>query len=143
MNAVLDNQGTIKIASSDLKLNQATASSSFTLTNKANSTIDVGIGRTLTIGGASVTDNGLIKLEDNAVVDFAVPTVRIDGQGTLQGQSTSTIHVRGSLLGNAANASQYAPQSEIRFDGEGTAASPQCWEVDEPRPARGCGWIRQ
>jgi hypothetical protein len=129
LNATVDNQGTLKVTGSDLAVNKGMGTSLFTLTNGANRTIDVGAGRTLTIGGASVANNGLIKMGGNATVDFAAPTVRIDGQGALQGQSTSTVHVRGSLLGNTTNAAGFDQPGIVILDGNGTALSPQLLEL--------------
>jgi hypothetical protein len=131
LNANIDNQGTINVNGSDLVINQGTGTSAYTLTNEAKSTIDVGTGQTLTIGGASVTDDGVIEIGGTATVDFSVPTVTIDGQGTLQGQSTSTVDIGGSLLGNTTNVAGFSPPGTVLLDGQGTASSPQRLELME------------
>ena len=61
INANLNNQGTIKIVAADLTINAAASSSTFTVTNEADSTIDLGAGQTLTVGGKSLTDDGAIS----------------------------------------------------------------------------------
>ena len=131
LNANLDNQGTLDVTGSNLAINQGMGTSANAFTNEANSTINVGTGQTLTIGGASVTDNGIIKIDGTATLDFSVPTVTINGQGTLQGQSTSTVDISGSLLGNTTNVAGFSQTGTVLLDGNGTASSPQLLELME------------
>jgi hypothetical protein len=131
LNAVIDNQGTLDVTSSDLAINQGTGTSANTLTNEAKGMIDVGTGQTLTIGGASVIDNGTIEIGGTATVDFSAPTVTIDGKGTLQGQSTSTVDISGSLLGNTTNVAGFSQPGTVLLDGNGTAIAPQRLELME------------
>jgi hypothetical protein len=60
-----------------------------------------------------------------------VPTVTIDGQGTLQGQSTSTVDIGGSLLGNTTNVANFDQPGTVLLDGKGTASSPHRLELME------------
>lgn len=76
-------------------------------------------------------NNGLVKIQSNATVDFSAPIVRIDGKGAVQGQATSTVHVRGSLLGNTTNLADFNMPGTIVFDGNGTEDAPQLLELFE------------
>jgi hypothetical protein len=130
LNAVLDNQGTIDVSGSTLAINQGTGASAYALTNEASGTIDVGAGQELTVGGAPLIDDGLIELADNAVANLA--SLTINGQGTLQGQSTSTLQIRGSLLGDTTNVATFKQPGTVILDGDGTASAPQLLELMEP-----------
>ncbi|MCY2990865.1 MAG: dockerin type I domain-containing protein [Planctomycetota bacterium] len=132
LNAQLDNQGTITVSGANLTINQQLAGSWFSLTNEANGTIDVAAGRTLTVGGMAVVNQGAIRLDGNATVDFAVFSVTMDGQGSLQGEPEGTMHVRGSLRGNTQNITSYTQPGTVWLDGHGTAAVPQLLEVMQP-----------
>jgi hypothetical protein len=129
--ADLDNQGVINVTYADFAINPGTGASANTLTNEANGTIDVGADQTLSIGGASVTDNGAIEIGRMATVNFSAPTVTIHGQGTLQGQSTSTVKISGSLLGNTTNVADFHQPGTFILDGNGTVSSPQKLELME------------
>lgn len=129
LNAQLDNQGAIRIVDANLTINQQPAGSAFALTNKPGGTIDVAAGQTLRIGGTEVVNRGAMQLVGSAAVDFGVPTVTIDGQGSLRGDPEGTVHVRGSLLGNTQNLTSHRPPGTVWLDGAGTAAAPQLLEV--------------
>ena len=132
VNANIDNQGTINVSGANLAINQGTGASAYTLTNEANSTINVGTGQTLTVGGASVANNGAIEIGATATADFSVPTVTINGKGTLQGAATSTLEIGGSLLGNTTSVAAFSEPGTVILDGNGTASSPQLLELMEP-----------
>jgi hypothetical protein len=55
--------------------------------------------------------------------------VTVNDLGRLAGMVSGTITIAGNLLGNTRNADQYAPLSEVRFDGAGSNAAPQLLEV--------------
>jgi hypothetical protein len=129
LNAQLNNQGTIRVVDANLAINLQPAGSAFGLTNEAVGTIDVAAGQTLTVGGTAVVNQGVIRLQGNAVVDFAVPVVTIDEQGTVQGEPAGTMHVRGSLLGNTQNVASHTLPGTVWLDGAGTDAVPQLLEV--------------
>jgi hypothetical protein len=129
LNAQLDNQGTLNVAGADLTINQQPTGSSFRLANQDQGALDVAAGRALTIGGTALVNRGDIRLHGNGIVDFVVPVVSMDGQGTLQGEPAGTVHVRGSLLGNTQNAASHTPPGTVLLDGKGTAATPQLLEV--------------
>jgi hypothetical protein len=84
---------------------------------------------TVTSGNLVVANGGLLKLEGNAVADLS--SLTIDGQGSLQGQSASTLEIRGSLLGNTTNVSSFEQPGRVILDGDGTKTSPQLLEVME------------
>jgi hypothetical protein len=129
--AIIDNLHAINVAGAALKINTGTSNSALSLTNEAGATIDVAAGNSLTLGGPSVNDLGAIKIEGNGVLDFASAWVTINGQGYLQGTSAGTLHVRGALMGNTTNVTQYTPPGTVLLDGLGTAAYPQLFEVLE------------
>ncbi len=129
LNGRVDNQGTISVSESDLAINYQSAGAFFPLTNEANGTIEVATDQTLTVGGTALVNQGAIQLQGNAVVDLAVASVKIAGQGSLQGEPEGTLHVRGSLLGNTQNIASHSPPGTVWLDGAGTEAEPQLLEV--------------
>lgn len=129
LNGRVDNQGTVSVTEADLTINHQPGGALFLLTNETNGTIDVAAEQTLTVGGTALVNQGTIQLHGDAVVDFAVATVTIVGQGTLQGEPEGTLHVRGSLLGNTQNIASHSPPGTVWLDGAGTAAEPQLLEV--------------
>jgi hypothetical protein len=132
LNANTDNQGTIEVNGCDLAINSGSGYASNTLVNEDNASIKVDSGRKLTIGGSTTTsqDNASIKLS-NAVLDLAAGTARFDGSSYLNADAASTVHVRGSLLGNTTNVAGFDQPGTIIFDGHGTAAAPQKLELIE------------
>ncbi|MGO8745927.1 MAG: Ig-like domain repeat protein, partial [Thermoguttaceae bacterium] len=135
LNADIDNQGTIDVTVSNLGINQGTAGSKLTFTNEAGATLELGTKQTLDIGGAKVIDDGTIKLDGNATLDFNFTSpsdsLTIDGQGTLQGTATDTLEISGSLLGNTTNGAGFTQPGTLVFDGSGTANAPQLLELME------------
>jgi hypothetical protein len=131
LEAALVNQGTISVEGCDLAINTGEGSTSLTLVNEDESAVFVNEGLTLTIGGAAVTntDDAGIELADDATLDLAVPTVRFDGASYLWATAASTVHVRGSFLGDTTNVEDFALPGTLLLDGDGTLAAPQQLEL--------------
>lgn len=129
--AAIENQGAISVDGCDLAINTGEASTSLTLLNQDEGEIFVNEGLTLTVGGATVTneDYAGIDLADDATLDFAAAVVRFDGTSYLSASATSTVHVRGSFLGNTTNEEDFAMPGTFLLDGSGTEASPQQLEL--------------
>jgi hypothetical protein len=123
LNANIDNQGTLNVTGADLAINQGTGASANTLTNEANSTINVDTGRTLTVGGASVANNGCIEIGGTATVEPGcilddLGVVTADAGGILDDQGTVTVGSGGTLtLGSTAWAALLADPGGVDVTG--------------------------
>ena len=85
-------------------------------------------GCTITITETNFTNVGELVAANGGVIDIN-STVTVNDPGILAGMVSGTITIAGNLLGNTRNANQYAPLSEVRFDGAGSNAAPQLLEV--------------
>ena len=83
---------------------------------------------TVVVQGFSVINQGTLVALSGATLDWN-GSAAFDGADRLHSQLAGMIKISGSLLGNTLNAGQYAPQGTTRFDGSGTAISPQLLEV--------------
>jgi hypothetical protein len=75
-----------------------------------------------------LTNHGTVGAVNGATLLVNEPFT-IDNLGRIVGRASGVVSVWGNLLGDTRNADQYAPLSEVRFDGFGTAISPQLLEV--------------
>ena len=85
-------------------------------------------GVTLTVAANDFTNIGTLEASNGGTLDINGP-VAINGSGRLAGTASGTLTISGSLLGDTHNADLYAPQATLRFDGAGTASSPQLLEA--------------
>ena len=95
--------------------------------NKGTLTVS---GATLNINTSAFTNQGTLNAVSSGVFDFN-GSFDIDSLGIITGDTSGNVKVSGSLLGDTTNASQYAPQSNLTFDGGGTLTSPQTWRVGD------------
>ena len=82
----------------------------------------------LTVTGDLVDDGAIVLCADSSL---DATNLTITGQGTLQGQATSTLEISGSLLGDATNVADFDQPGTILMDGDGTEDSPQLFELME------------
>ncbi|QKS29606.1 MAG: tandem-95 repeat protein [Candidatus Accumulibacter similis] len=85
-------------------------------------------GNSLAINTSDFINAGVLNPEAGGIFDFN-GSFRVDDLGILTGVTAGTVNISGDLLGATRNADRYAPQAVVRFDGAGTAASPQQLEV--------------
>ncbi len=85
-------------------------------------------GVSVAINTDAFTNRGVLAPQSGGTLDFN-GSLRVDEPGILSGVTGSIYTFSSNLLGDTTNADLYAPLGQVRFDGSGTAASPQQLEV--------------
>src|SRR5207253_3944362 len=90
-------------------------------------TMNIDSSRTLTVtAGGSFTNTGSIDVRSGTLsLQCTGSEVRTDGLGRLATSPGTTTAVKGNFDGASTDADLFAPGGTVRFDGHGTATSPQ------------------
>ena len=85
-------------------------------------------GNSLAINAGTFINEGVLNPISGGTLNFN-GNLYIDDPGIITGDATGTINVTGNLLGTTKNASLFAPQAQVCFDGSGTSSAPQLLEA--------------